>query len=76
MSTLQMNNMCAIHPTPALCLLEVSRRPMTARKSGYVHVFEHPKKEQPALNYKDTEAARMEAERQPRRTARMKKLKN
>lgn len=70
-----MNNMCAIHPTPALCLLEVSRRPMTARKSGYVRVYEHPKKEIKALDYEDTEAAKMEAKRQPRRAARMKKLK-
>lgn len=70
-----MNNVCAIHPTPALCLLEVSRRPMTARKSGYVHVYEHPKKEIKVLDYEDTEAAKMEAKRQPRRAARMKKLK-
>ena len=69
--------MCAIHPNPALCLLEVSRRPRTARKSGYIQVTEHPKKEEPpALNYKDTEAAKLEEIRQPRRTARMKKLKN
>jgi len=47
---------------------------MTARKAGYVHVVEHPKKETTALNYKDTVCARMEAERQPRRVARLKKL--
>jgi hypothetical protein len=47
---------------------------MTARKAGYVHVVEHPKKETAALNYKDTACARMEAERQPRRVARLKKL--
>ena len=71
-----MNNMCAIHPTPALCLLEVSRRPVLSRKLGYVQVTEHLKKEEPpALNYKDTAAAKMEEDRQPRRTARMKKLK-
>jgi hypothetical protein len=69
-----MNNMCATHPNPTLCLFEVSRRPMTARKAGYVHVVEHPKKETAALNYKDTACARMEAERQPRRVARLKKL--
>ena len=68
--------MCAIHPTPALCLLEVSRRPVLARKLGYIQVTEHPKKEEPpALNYKDTAAAKLEEIRQPRRTARMKKLK-
>jgi hypothetical protein len=70
-----MNNMCTIHPTPALCLLEVSRRPKTARKSGYVNVYEHIKKEIKVLNYEDTEAAKMEAKRQPRRSARMKKHK-
>ena len=70
-----MNNVCAIHPTPALCLLEVSRRPMTARKLGYVRVYEHPKKEIKARDYEDTEAAKMEVKRQPRRAARMKKLK-
>ena len=59
-----------------LCKLEVTRRPMTARKAGYVHVVERPKKEVKALNYMDTECARMEAERQPRRVARLKKLKN
>lgn len=72
-----MNNMCAIHPTPALCLLELSRRPVTARKLGYVQMIEHPKKKEPsALDYKDTEAAKMEAARQPRRVARLNKLKN
>lgn len=71
-----MNNMCAIHPTPALCLLELSRRPALARRMGYIQVTEHHKKEeQPALNYKDTAAAKMEEVRQPHRTARMKKLK-
>jgi hypothetical protein len=70
-----MNNMCAIHPTPTLCLFEVSRRPVLARKLGYVQVIEHPKKEPPALDYKDTAAAKMEEARQPRRVARMKKLK-
>ena len=67
-----MNNMCATHPTPALCLLELSRRPVLARRLGYVQVTK--KKEPPALDYKDTEAAKMEAERQPRRVARLKKL--
>ena len=72
-----MNNMCAIHPNPTLCLFEVSRRPVLARKLGYVQVIEHPKKkEPPALDYKDTAAAKMEEDRQPRRFARMKKLKN
>jgi hypothetical protein len=48
-----------------------------ARKLGYVQVIEHPKKkEPPALDYKDTAAAKMEEERQPRRVARLKKLKN
>jgi hypothetical protein len=66
--------MCTIPATKALCEFEVSRRPMTARKSGYVHVVEHPKKETKAINYNDTECARMEAERQPRRVARLKNL--
>ena len=71
-----MKNMCATHPTPALCLLELSRRPALARRMGYVQVTEHLKKEEPpALNYKDTAAAKMEEDRQPRRTDRMKKLK-
>ena len=70
-----MNNMCAIHTTPALCLLELSRRPMLARKLGYVQVIEHPKKKDvPALDYKDSPAAKMEEDRQPRRVARLKKL--
>jgi hypothetical protein len=43
---------------------------------GYVQVTEHLEKEEPpALNYKDTAAAKMEENRQPHRTARMKKLK-
>ena len=68
--------MCAIHPTPTLCLLELSRRPALARRMGYVQVTKHLEKEEPpALNYKDTAAAKMEENRQPRRTARMKKLK-
>lgn len=67
-----MNNMCAIHTTPALCLLELSRRPMLARKLGYVQVTK--KEEPPALNYKDTPAAKLEEARQPRRVARLKKL--
>jgi hypothetical protein len=72
-----MNNMCAIHPNPTLFLFEVSRRPVLARKLGFVQVIEHPKKkEPPALNYKDTPAAKMEEARQPRRVARLKKLKN
>ena len=72
-----MNNMCAIHPNPTLCLFEVSRRPVLARKLGYVQVIEHPKKKDvPALDYKDSPAAKMEEERQPRRVARLKKLKN
>ena len=72
-----MNNMCAIHPNPTLCQFEVSRRPVLARKLGYVQVIEHPKKkEPPALDYKDTAAAKMEEERQPRCVARLKKLKN
>ena len=71
-----MNNMCAIHPTPALCLLELSRRPVLARRMGYLRVVEHINKEEPpALDYKDTAAAMMEEARQPRRVARMKKLK-
>lgn len=70
-----MNNMCAIHPNPTLCLFEVSRRPVLARKLGYVQVIEHPnKKDVPALDYKDTPAAKMEEERQPRRVARLRKL--
>ena len=72
-----MNNMCAIHPNPTLCLFEVSRRPVLARKMGYVQVIEHPKKkETPALDYKETAAAQMVEARQPRRVARLKKLKN
>lgn len=66
--------MCTITTTKALCELEVSRRPMTARKAGYIHVVEQPKKETKALNYNDTECAKMEAQRQPRRVARLKKL--
>jgi len=59
-----------------LLTLEVSRRPMTARKLGYIHKEDQPKQEiKTALNYKDTACARMEEERQPRRTARMKNLK-
>jgi len=47
-----------------------------ARKLGYVQVIEHPnKKDVPALDYKDTPAAKMEEERQPRRVARLRKLK-
>jgi hypothetical protein len=50
---------------------------MLARKLGYVQVIEHTKsKDELALNYKDTPAAKMEEERQPRRVARLKKLKN
>jgi hypothetical protein len=68
-----MNNMCATHPTPALCLLELSRRPALARRMGYLRVVEHTKKEEPpALNYKDTPAAKMEETRQPRRVKRLK----
>jgi hypothetical protein len=49
---------------------------MTARKLGYIHKEDQPKQEiKTALNYKDTACARMEEERQPRRTARMKNLK-
>ena len=71
-----MNKMCAIHPTPTLCQFEVSRRPVLARKLGYVQVIDHPKKtDVPALDYKDSPAAKMEEERQPRRVARLKKLK-
>jgi hypothetical protein len=69
-----MIKMCTMPATKTLCEFEISRRPMTARKAGYVHVVEHPKKETTALNYKDTVCARMEAERQPRRVARLKKL--
>lgn len=68
-----MNNTCTIHPTTALYLLELSRRPMLARRMGYVQVTK--KEEPPALNYKDTAAAKMEEIRQPRRVARLKKLK-
>jgi hypothetical protein len=45
---------------------------MLARKMGYVQV---KKKDVPALDYKDTPAAKMEEERQPRRVARLRKLK-
>jgi hypothetical protein len=49
---------------------------MLARKMGYLRVVEHTKKEEPpALDYKDTAAAKMEEARQPRRVARLKKLK-
>jgi hypothetical protein len=51
-----------------LLVLKVFRHPiLPTRKLGYIQ----PKT---ALNYKDTACARMEEERQPRRTARMKKL--
>jgi hypothetical protein len=67
--------MCTIHPNPTLFLFEVYRRPMLARKLGYVQAIEHPKKKElPALNYKDTAAAKLEEARQPRRVARLKKL--
>ena len=67
--------MCTIHPNPTLFLFEVYRRPVLARKLGYVQVIEHPKKKElPALNYKDTAAAKLEEARQPRRVARLKKL--
>jgi len=46
---------------------------MLARRMGYVQVTK--KEEPPALNYKDTAAAKMEEIRQPRRVARLKKLK-
>jgi hypothetical protein len=40
---------------------------------GYLRVVEHTKKEEPpALNYKDTPAAKMEETRQPRRVKRLK----
>jgi hypothetical protein len=70
-------NLCTIKPLKTLLDLEVSRRPMTARKLGiFSFSWTTPKKEiKTALNYKDTACARMEEERQPRRTARMKKLK-
>jgi len=72
-----MNNMCAIHPTPALCLLELSRRPALARRMGYLRVVEHTKKEElSALDYNDTSAAEMEMKRRPRAAFRFKKLKN
>lgn len=72
-----MNKMCAIHPTPALCLLEMSRRPVLARKMGYIHVVKHTKKDdEQAPSYKDLAVAKMEEVRQPRRVARLKKLKN
>jgi hypothetical protein len=67
-----MIKMCTIHPNPTLCQFEVSRRPVLARKMGYVQAVEHPKKETAALDYKDTAAAKMEAERQPRRVKRLK----
>jgi hypothetical protein len=68
-----MIKMCTIHPNPTLCQFEVSRRPVLARKMGYVQAVEHPKKKElPALDYKDTAAAKMEAERQPRRVKRLK----
>jgi hypothetical protein len=44
-----------------------------ARKLGYVQVIEHTKtKDELALNYKDTPAAKMEETRQPRRVKRLK----
>lgn len=58
--------------------LEITRRPVTARKLGFAHLVEPPRQEiktVPALNYNDMAVAKMEAERQPRRAARMKKLK-
>ena len=69
--------MCTIKPLKTLLDLEVSRRPMTARKLGFIHLVEQPPKKEvkTALNYEDTACAKMEAERQPRRAARMKKLK-
>jgi len=67
-----MTTLCAI-PLKTLLELDVTRRPVTARKLGFTRLIEQPKK---ALNYEDTECAKMEAARQPRRAARMKKLKN
>ena len=68
--------MCTITANKTICEFEVTRRPVTARKMGYVHVVEHPKKKEiKALNYNDTEYAKMEAKRRPRAVARMNKLK-
>jgi hypothetical protein len=69
-----MIKMCTIQATKVLCEFEVSRRLATARKVGYIHVIERPKEETKALNYNDTACAKMEADRQPRRVARLKKL--
>ena len=58
--------------------LEIMRRPVTARKLGFVHLVEQPKQEiktVPSLNYNDMAVAEMEAARRPRAVARMKKLK-
>jgi hypothetical protein len=58
--------------------LEIMRRPVTARKLGFVHLVEQSKQEiktVPALNYNDMAVAEMEAARRPRAVARMKKLK-
>ncbi len=69
--------MCTIKPLKTLLEFESSRRPITARKLGFAHLLEPPKQEnRTALNYTDTACARMEEDRQPRRAARMKKLKN
>jgi hypothetical protein len=70
-------NLCTIKPLKTLLEFEVSRRPTTARKLGFSHLVEQPPKKEvkTALNYKDTACARMEEERQPRRVARLKKLK-
>jgi hypothetical protein len=68
--------MCATHQYMALCLLEMTRRPMTARRLGYVRVIEHPKPETKlALNYDETEYGKMEMNRRPRAAFRFKKLK-
>ena len=67
--------LCTKIPTTTLQVFEMSRRPVTARKLGLI---EHPKPQETniALNYNDTPAAKMEEARQPRRVARLKKLKN
>jgi hypothetical protein len=71
--------MCTIRPLKTLLEFEVTRRPVTARKLGFTHLVEHVKKEEnvnTALNYNDMAVAKMEADRQPRRAARMKKLRD
>lgn len=68
--------MCTTKHLSTLLELDIMRRPRVARKLGFSHLVEAPKPDTTiSLNYKDTAAAKMEMERQPRRTARMNKLK-